>query len=146
MATTRPLTLCRDECRVLIDRTMNMEMTPEDMRVIPFRLLIKLAGLFMEIVYPEQTNPRMEGTIYVTEAEAWLLRTKTNSGEKMEGDNFFGMRLLRKLYAVLIAFDDEEKVGTFLDADEEGPKMGQRERDILKLWPQQENGDEKQPA
>lgn len=141
----RPLSLNRDEVMVLSDRTANTDRGTEDMPVTAYRLLVKLGALYLELVVPNSTDGTSERAVHVTEAEAWLLRGKIQSGDKMSSDSMFGIKLLRKLYKVLLEFDAD--AGVFPDADEEGQQMGPREREILKLWAEKEDDDgEKQPA
>ena len=140
----KPLTLNRDETMILADRVANTDVGTQDMQVAAYRLLIKLGSLYMELVSPS-AGATAEGTIVVTEAEAWLLRGKVNSGEKMASDQFFGINLLRKLYALVLEFDaDTDGLAV---AEEAGPGMGDREREALTLWQKKEgDDDEKQPA
>ena len=140
----KPLTLNRDETMILTDRTYNGDQGTQDMQVAAYRLLIKLGSLYMELVSPS-AGATAEGTIVVTEAEAWLLRGKVNSGEKMASDQFFGMNLLRKLYTIVLAFDaDTDGLAV---AEEAGPGMGAREREALTLWQKKEtDDDDKQPV
>jgi len=131
---TRTLTLNRDEVMVLADRTQNTDVGTDDMRVVAYRLLFKLGSLYLELVDPADHTVR-SGDIRVTEAEAWLLRSKVQSGDKMASDPLFGVRLLRKIYQVLVEF--EAAVDMPL-AESDGPAMGSGQREALSLWAKQE--------
>jgi hypothetical protein len=141
---TRVLTLTRDEVMVLTDRVQNTDWGTDDMRVISYRLLIKLGSLYVEIVDPAQSDATAHGDMRVTEAEAWLLRSKVQSSDKMSSDAMFGVKLLRKLYQLLLEFEADVQ---FKVVDFEGPAMN-NVRAQLNVWKQKEEDDgrEKQPA
>lgn len=149
MADSKPLTLNRDETLVLSDRVSNVEaVQPDEMRCNPLPLLLKLGALYLELVVPGENNATATGTIMVTEAETWLLRAKVNSGDKLASDPLFGIRLARKVYALLLAFDAD--TDSLPVAAEEGEVMDRQHKDNLAEWHQLNKeapgDDEKQPA
>lgn len=142
---TLEITLVRDEVMVLIDRVANTDRGTEDQQVIPYRLILKLGSLYLEVVKPE-SPATAAGSIRLTEAETWLLRAKVQSGDKMASDAQFGIRLLHKLYELLIAFD--ANVRALPSAQDDGPTMGAEQREALTTWQREHEGDdeERQPA
>lgn len=127
--TTRLLTLTKDECYVLTDRVKNDDYGVEDACVAPLPLLLRLGSLYLEIVLPDTVL--REGSIAVTEAECWLLRSKVTTSDKTASDQFFGLKLLRKLYGLLIEFDSEMQVPL---SEEEGPAMTAQIKEALSKW------------
>lgn len=99
----QPLELTAMEVMLLTDRVHNTD--KEDGREIAKPFLLKLASAYLEMC---GDRPR-DGTctIYVTEAEAWLARSKFNSGDRCDADPKLGIHVLRKLYAILLAFDTD---------------------------------------
>lgn len=97
----RPLELTAMEVLLLTDRVQNDD--KDEGRIVAKPLLLKLGSAYLEMI---GEKPR-EGTctIWVTEPEAWLARTKFNSGDRCDADPKLGIHLLRKLYAILLAFD-----------------------------------------
>src|SRR5688572_25696709 len=94
------LCLTRDEIMVLTDRVQNTDVGTDEKPVRTYDLLLKLGSAYLEAV----TLDGMKGPdvpIAVTESEAWLLRSKVTSSDKMATDPLFGVKLLRKLYEVL---------------------------------------------
>ncbi len=123
---TRLLTLDRDQCMLLTDRTKNDDYGVEEQRVIPCVLLLKLGSLYLEIV--QEDSVKREGSIAITEGEAWLLRSKVTSSDKTAADPLFGVKLLRKLYAILVSFDSEVP---FVVGTSEEPAMDSATRAAL---------------
>jgi len=100
---SQPLELTAMEVLLLTDRVQNTDR--EDNREIAKPFLLKLASAYLEMI---GERPR-EGTctIWVTEPEAWLARSKFNSGDRCDADPKLGIHMLRKLYRILLAFDAE---------------------------------------
>lgn len=143
----KPLTLNRNEVMLLADRTLNTDVGTPDHQVIAYRLLVKLGILYLELVTPDGISTE-ERDVMVTEAETWLLRSKVQSGDKMGSDPLFGVRLLRKVYRLLIDFDADTDGLPVAETD--GERMDREHRDNLTLWRQLEQREgpdvEKQPA
>ena len=100
---SKPLELTAMEVLLLTDRVQNTDR--EDNREIAKPFLLKLASAYLEMI---GERPR-EGTctIWVTEPEAWLARSKFNSGDRCDADPKLGIHMLRKIYRILLAFDAE---------------------------------------
>ena len=100
---SQPLELTAMEVLLLTDRVQNTDR--EDNREIAKPFLLKLASAYLEMI---GERPR-EGTctIWVTEPEAWLARSKFNSGDRCDADPKLGIHMLRKIYRILLAFDAE---------------------------------------
>lgn len=98
---SQPLELTAMEIMLLTDRIQNSD--KDEGREIAKPLLIKLASAYLEMI---GERPR-EGTctIWVTEPEAWLARSKFNSGDRCDADPKLGIHMLRKLYSILLTFD-----------------------------------------
>ena len=94
------LHLNRDEIMVLTDRVQNTDGGTDEKRVQPYDLLLKLGSAYLEAVTLDGVKGP-EIPVAVTEAEAWLLRSKVSSSDKMATDPLFGVKLLRKLYEIL---------------------------------------------
>jgi len=96
-----PLELTAMEVLLLTDRVQNSDR--DDGREIAKPFLLKLASVFLEMI---GERPK-EGTctLHVTEAEAWLARSKFNSGDRCDADPKLGIHVLRKIYDVLLQFD-----------------------------------------
>lgn len=143
----KPLPLNRNEVMLLADRTLNTDAGTPDHQVIAYRLLVKLGILYLELVTTTGSSDA-ECNITVTEAEAWLLRSKVQSGDKIGSDPLFGVKLLRKLYRLLIDFDADTDSLPISESD--GEHMDREHRENLTLWRQLEqkegSDDEKQPA
>lgn len=110
---TQPLTLTMDAAMVLTDRTRN-DATDEG-RQIGKPLLLKLGAAYLELVGDSVTTAT--ATIWVTEAEAWYLRTLVNSGDRCDRDSKLGIHTLKALYAILLAFDTADATGPVADAE-----------------------------
>lgn len=110
---TQPLTLTMDQALVLTDRTRN-DATDEG-RQIGKPLLLKLGAAYMDLVGDSVTTSTV--TIWVTEAEAWYLRTLVNSGDRTDRDSRLGIHTLRQLYQILLAFDTADATGPVADAE-----------------------------
>jgi hypothetical protein len=96
--------LNRDEIMVLTDRVQNADSGTDEKRVHPYDLLLKLGSAYLEAV----TLDGVKGPdipVAITESEAWLLRSKVTSSDKMATDPLFGVKLLRKLYEILEAYN-----------------------------------------
>jgi len=104
MTDTRLLELNADEIMCLSDRICNPDCGTEDQRVSAYPLLLKLGSAFVEVVGSGQKKEGMI-PIAITEPEAWLLRSKVASTDKMASEPLFGVKLLTKVYKVLLAFN-----------------------------------------
>lgn len=98
---SQPLDLTAMEVMLLTDRIQNTDR--DDGREIAKPFLLKLASAYLEMI---GDRPK-EGmcTIWVMESEAWLARSKFNSGDRTDADPKLGIHMLRKLYGILLAFD-----------------------------------------
>ncbi len=129
MTSTRPIQLTRDETMLLSDRIRNDEQGIDGQRVDGILLLLKLGSIFLEVTLTSWDFQRTV-PLAITEAEAWLFRSRVTTGDKTAGDSLFGVKLLRKIYAVLLEFDAAE-IGP--DAsDEEGAIMTEDQKQALK--------------
>lgn len=101
--TSKPLELTAMEVMLLTDRVQNADR--EDGREIAKPLLVKLASAYLEMI---DERPK-DGicTIWITEPEAWLARSKFNSGDRCDADPKLGIHMLRKLYTILLSFDSD---------------------------------------
>ena len=143
MSSAQLLTLNRDEILVLTDRVQNGDRGTEEMPISAYRLLLKLGSLYLETV--QLDGKPAEATVAVTEAETWLLRSKVTSGDKLASDPLFGVKLLRKLYTLLLAFDAE--VDRLPEAGEDGQQWDAWHKEALGVWRKREDTDaEPQPA
>jgi hypothetical protein len=104
MTETRLLDLNADEVMCLSDRVLNQDSGTEDQRMSSYCLLLKIGSALVEMVGSGQKLPGSV-PIAVTEPEAWLLRSKIISSDKTASDPLFGVRLLTKLYTVLLSFN-----------------------------------------
>lgn len=109
--TSLPLDLTADQIRLLTDRVKND--AKDDDVVIGKPLLLKLGSAFLEMI--QEAQPKA-GTcaLQITEREAWLLRALINSGDRTDKEPKLGILLLRKVYAILLAFDTA--IDQFADA------------------------------
>ena len=114
-----PLDLTADEIRILTDSLGNED--KEDGKVIAKPLLLLLGSAFLEMLPPEAPKAGTV-TIRVTEPQAWLLRSKVNSGMRTDRQPKLGLECLAKLYRLLLAFDAAEATGTLADATLEGTR------------------------
>lgn len=101
--TSKPLELTAMEVMLLTDRVQNADR--EDGREIAKPFLVKLASAYLEMI---DERPK-DGicTIWITETEAWLARSKFNSGDRCDADPKLGIHMLRKLYTILLSFDSD---------------------------------------
>ena len=97
---------------LLTDRVTNGDYV--EGAVDPRALLLKLGSAYVELIH-EDGGRGGEITIGVTEPEAWLLRGKVSSADKLATRPRLGVQLLRKLYRVLLDFN------TALDLPNEAP-------------------------
>ena len=104
MTDTRILELNADEVMCLSDRVLNHDVGTDEQRMSGYCLLLKIGSAFVELVGSGQKQPG-NVPIAVTEGEAWLLRSKVTSSDKTAADPLFGVRLLTKLYTVLMSFN-----------------------------------------
>jgi len=97
------LSLTADEVLVLTDRVQNHDHGTDDMSCSPYPLLLRLGSAYVEML----ANGKQAGEIpiAVSEPEAWLLRSKVASSDKSPSDQLFGVKLLAKLYRVLLAYN-----------------------------------------
>jgi hypothetical protein len=97
------LTLTADEVLVLTDRVQNQDRGTEDMTCSAYSLLLRLGSAYVEMLgNGKQTG---EIPIAVSEEEAWLLRSKVTSADKSASDPLFGVKLLTKVYQILLAYN-----------------------------------------
>jgi hypothetical protein len=97
------LSLTADEVLVLTDRVQNHDRGTEDMSCSAYPLLLKLGSAYCEMLGDGKQSGEI--AIAVSEAEAWLLRSKVSSADKSPSDALFGVKLLCKLYRVLLAYN-----------------------------------------
>jgi hypothetical protein len=127
MMQSLPIELTAMEVLLLTDRIQNTDR--EDGREIAKPFLLKLGSAYLEMI---GERPR-EGlcTIWVTEPEAWLARSKFNSGDRCDADPKLGIHMLRKLYAILLAFDAEmDQWPDALDGDSRYADRAVRSREV----------------
>jgi len=87
---------------LLTDRVTNGDSA--EGTVEPRSLLLKLGSAYLELIH-EDGGRGGDITIGLTEAEAWLLRSKVSSADKLATRPRLGVQLLRKLYRVLLDFN-----------------------------------------
>ena len=87
---------------LLTDRVTNGDFA--DGTVEPRALLLKLGSAYLELIH-EDGGRNGEVTIGLTEPEAWLLRSKVSSADKLATRPRLGVQLLRKLYRALLDFN-----------------------------------------
>jgi hypothetical protein len=130
------LYLTRDEVITLTDRIQNTDCGTEEKFVRPYDLLLKLGSAYLELVTLDgAAHP--EVPVAVTESEAWLLRSKITSMDKTALDPLFGVKLLRKLYEILEAYNAGLDLQTTSDAEDRDPRSI---REALARWREKENG------
>lgn len=110
---SRPLELSAMEVLYATDRVQNTDQ--DEGKPIAKRLLLKLGSAYLEMIGEQPKGGTI--TVHVTESEAWLLRSKLNSGDRCDADPKLGIHMLRKLYAILLAFDAADQAGEMPDAD-----------------------------
>jgi len=72
-------------------------------------LLRSLGSCYLELVHLNTTVEDGPVTIYVSEDEAWVLRTKAKTTDVgLDGKTFIGAGLLIKLYALILDFTNPE--------------------------------------
>jgi hypothetical protein len=98
-----PLELTAMEVLLLTDRIQNTDR--DEGREIAKPFLLKLASAYLEMI----GERAKEGTctLWITEPEAWMARSKFNSGDRCDADPKLGIHMLRKLYTILLSFDAE---------------------------------------
>jgi len=111
------VSLTADEVMVLTDRVLNHDRGTEDMAVCAYPLLLRLGSAYVEML-GEGKKPG-EIPVAVSEAEAWLLRSKITSGDKSSADALFGVKLLTKIYRVLLAYNIDIPMPNCGGADDE---------------------------
>lgn len=135
---TRVLSLDRDEIMVLTDRTLNTDAGTDEKPVRSYDLLLKLGSAYLEAMTLDGIKGP-EVPIALTESEAWLLRAKVTSSDKTQSDALFGVKLLKKLYEVLLRFNDG------LDAlpvtEMVGEEMTLERKQTLREWQAKTEGD-----
>lgn len=119
IAPTLLIELTRDEVILLTDRTGNDECGTQYKPFDGYQLLLRLGALYLELVDPDG-SPGAKGQMAVTENEAWHLRSRVTSGDKLATDPLFGVKLLRKIYRVLLDFNNHMDLPT---ADGDGQEM-----------------------
>jgi hypothetical protein len=87
---------------LLTDRVTNSDSA--EGTVEPRSLLLKLGSAYVELIH-EDGGRSGEIMIGLTEPEAWLLRSKVSSADKLATRPRLGVQLLRKLYRVLLDFN-----------------------------------------
>src|ERR1041384_920141 len=97
------LSLTADEILVLTDRVQNQDRGTEDMSCSAYPLLLRLGSAYVEMLGEGKQSGEI--SIAVSESEAWLLRTKVASADKSASDPLFGVKLLCKIYRVLLAYN-----------------------------------------
>ena len=102
---------------VLTDRVMNQDRGTEDMACCAYLLLLRLGSAYIEML--GDGKKAGEVPVAVSEAEAWLLRSKITSGDKSSSDALFGVKLLTKIYSVLLAYNIEVPLPECGGIDEE---------------------------
>jgi len=123
------LSLTADEVMVLTDRVMNQDRGTEDMSCCAYLLLLRLGSAYVEML-SEGKKPG-EISVAVSEAEAWLLRSKITSGDKSSSDALFGVKLLSKIYRILLAYNIEMALPSVGGMDDE---FTDERRSALRRW------------
>jgi hypothetical protein len=72
-----------------------------------------------------------EVSVAVSEAEGWLLRSKITSGDKTASDSLFGVKLLAKLYRLLLAYNVNIELQS---AGPEGQELTEEDKRALQQW------------
>lgn len=124
---TLPLELVWEETFLIEGRIKNED--TEDGERVAKELLTRLAPLYLAQVWPPNERPLGMGipppeTIMVHELEAWFLRDKVQSSDRV-GEKNVGIGLLRKLYTIILDFDRARKTEPITDqyteAEEQPP-------------------------
>jgi hypothetical protein len=134
---TELLSLNRDEIMVLTDRVQNGDCGTDEKPLRPYDLLLKLGSAYLESVTLDGVKGP-EVPIAVSEPEAWLLRSKVSSSDKMATDPLFGVRLLRKIYEVLERYNDGLDLPVVEDVREE--RDAQSIKEALTRWRESQDG------
>jgi hypothetical protein len=123
------LSLTADEVLVLTDRVQNQDRGTEDMACSPYPLLLRLGSAYLEML----ENGKQDGEIpiAVSEAETWLLRSKVTSGDRSASDPLFGVKLLSKIYRVLLAYNVDLPLPDVGGTDDE---FNDERRAALRRW------------
>ena len=114
---------------LLTDRVTNSDYV--DGNVDPRALLLKLGSAYVELIH-EDGGRSGEITVGLTEAEAWLLRGKVSSADKLATRPRLGVQLLRKLYRVLLDFNTQLDLPSSAAIDEEPDKR--QVADAITRW------------
>src|SRR5438552_2508319 len=123
------LELTAEEVLVLTDRVLNQDRGTEDMGCSAYPLLLRLGSAYVEMLGDGKKGG--EVPIAVTEAEAWLLRSKVTSGDKSQSDPLFGVKLLCKIYRVLMTYDSGL---TLPEADGGDDEFTDERKAALRRW------------
>lgn len=100
-ASAGELSLTWEEVMLLTDRIANTDSFEGSGAK---ELILKLGSAYVESIEESGGKPG-EIPIVVTEPEAWLLRSKVNSLDKMPNRPQLGVSLLRKIYRVLLSYN-----------------------------------------
>ena len=103
MPSQQYLSLTAEEIMVLTDRVLNTDHGTEDMACSAYALLLRLGSAYVEKLGATKRDGELP--IAVSEAEAWLLRSKITSGDKSQADPLFGVKLLSKIYRCVLAYN-----------------------------------------
>jgi hypothetical protein len=115
----------------------NADAGTDEKRVCAYDLLLKLGSAYLEAV----TLDGVKGPdipVAITEAEAWLLRSKVTSSDKMATDPLFGVKLLRKLYEILEGYNTGFEVRLADSGREE--RDPQAIKEALARWREAQDG------
>ncbi len=143
---TKLITLNRDEVILISDRIINNECGTMEKPVDIYKLLIKVGSLYIDLVDPYNPTQVRESVIGISESEAWLLRSKVSSGDRVQSDSSIGVKLLRKIYRILIDFDLEDDIPALVSTDEPGISMDSQRKNSLSEWKEREKNDGLQPV
>lgn len=99
---TQPIELSAMAVMILCDRIQNTD--KDDGIDVAKPLLLKLGSAYCEMVLPDKPKAGTV-TIEITEREAWLIRSRVNSGDRVDSEPKMGVTILRQVYAALLAFD-----------------------------------------
>jgi hypothetical protein len=94
-----------------------------------YPLLLKLGSAYVEM-FGDGNKKSGEVVVAVSEAEAWLLRSKVNSADKSPADALFGVKLLSKVYRCLLAYN----VDIELEAGGVDDEFTDERKNALKRW------------
>lgn len=119
---TGSLSLNAQEAMYLLDRVVNQDFRDT--------LVLKLASVFDELVSIEKIVEG-EREVIVTEEEAWCLRSKVGTTDRIPSDTMFGLKLCKKIYRLLLDYENAAD----LDMTEERPGY---DKDKLRAWREQD--------